>query len=162
MYKTKEFVVLLITTRFVTSYIVSGGENMSLCSCKNNCSVVAIIASIILGAIGAVLSTTAVITLTPAFLWVVLGVATVYLAILLILSTRFSNLSVKNCICPILSVLLTAILGAVLTSLILLGITFAATSIIGAIISGALIGFLSLIFAESVCLIKCLTRCGNE
>ena len=135
---------------------------MSFCSCKSNCSVVAVIASIILGAIGAVLTTTAVISLTSAFLWVVLGIATVYLALLLILSTRFSNVATKGCICPVLSVLLTAILGAVLTSLILLGITFATTSIIGTIISGALIGFLSLIFAESVCLIKCLTKCGNE
>ena len=135
---------------------------MSFCSCKSNCSVVAVIASIILGAIGAVLSTTAVITLTPAFLWVVLGVATVYLAIILLSSARISSLPIKSCICPVLSVLLTAILGAVLTSLILLGITFATTSIIGTIISGALIGFFSLIFAETVCLIKCLTKCGNE
>lgn len=135
---------------------------MSFCSCKSNCSVVAVIASIILGVIGAVLSTTAVITLTPAFLWVVLGIGTVYLALLLVLSSRFSNNTSKSCICPVISVLLTAILGAVLTSLILLGISFATTSIIGTIISGALIGFFSLIFAETVCLIKCLTKCGNE
>lgn len=135
---------------------------MSFCSCKSNCSAVAVIASIILGAIGAILSTTAVITLTPAFLWVVLGVAVVYLGLLLITSARFSNVSVKSCICPVISVLLTAILGAILSSLILLGVTFAATSIIGTIISGVLIGFFSLIFAETVCLIKCLTRCDNE
>ena len=135
---------------------------MSLCSCKTNCSAVSVIASIIIGAIGAVLTTTAVITLTPAFLWVALGIATVYLAILLITSPQISELSVRSCACSALSVLLVAILGAVLTSVILLGVTFAATSIIGTIISGALIGFLSLIFTETVCLIKCLTKCDNE
>ena len=129
---------------------------------KYSCGVLAVLGSIIVGVIAAILRYTAVITVTPAFLWVVLGVAVVYLAIILLSSARFSNLAAKSCICPVFSVLLTAILGAVLTSLILLGITFATTSIIGTIISGALIGFFSLIFAETVCLIKCLTKCGNE
>ncbi len=135
---------------------------MSVCSCKSNCSVVAIVASIIIGVIAAILRTTAAITLTPAFLWVALGVAVLYLAITLITSKSFSGVAQKSCFCPVLTVLLTAILGTILTSLILLGITFVATSIIGTIITGAQIAFLFLIFAETACLIKCLAKCDNE
>ncbi|MBQ3181658.1 MAG: hypothetical protein IJB50_02755 [Clostridia bacterium] len=134
---------------------------MSVCFCKSNCSVVAVIASVIIGIIAAVLRTTAVITLTPAFLWVVLGIAVLYLAIILVKSASFSGIAQKSCICPVLTVLLTAILGAIVTSVILLGITFVATSIIGAIITGALLAFASLIFFETACLIKCLARCDD-
>ena len=133
-----------------------------MCSCKSNCSVIAIIASVIIGIIAAVLRATAVITVTPAFLWVVLGVAVVYLGVTLVTSASFSGVNVKNCICPVLSVLLTGILGAILTSVILLGIAFSATSVIGAIITGALIAFFSLIFTETACLIKCLARCEES
>lgn len=132
---------------------------MSVCLCRSNCSVAAIVASIILGVIAAVLRTTAVITLTPAFLWVALGIAVLYLAINLIISKNYTGVAQKSCVCPVLTVLLTAILGTILTSAILLGITFVATSIIGAIITGAQIAFLFLIFAETACLIKCLARC---
>ena len=135
---------------------------MSICSCKSNCSVGAIIASVILGVIAAILRTTAVITVTPAFLWVVLGVAVVYLALLLMNSSTLSGTHSKSCVCPILTVLFTGILGAILTSVILLAITFVATSIIGAILTGALIAFFSLIFTETVCLIKCQTRCKDN
>ena len=53
------------------------------------------------------------------------------------------------------------ILGAILTSLVLLGITFAATSVIGAIIAGLLIAFLALIFLAVSCLILCKAGCGD-
>ena len=134
---------------------------MSICTCKTNCSIFAIVGSIIVGIIAAILRTTAVITVTPAFLWVVLGVAVVYLAVVLAVSANLSGTNIKGCVCPILSVLLTGILGAILTSVILLAITFVATSVIGAIITGALIAFFSLIFTETTCLIKCLARCSD-
>ncbi len=134
---------------------------MSFCLTKSNCSAVAVIASIIIGAISAILTITAAITITPAFLWVVFGVAVVYLALLLIASVDFSGSPSKGCVCRALSVLLTGILGTILTSVILLGITFAATSVIGAIISGALLAFFSLIFTQTACLIKCLSRCKD-
>ena len=128
-----------------------------MCNCKVNCSGLAIVSSIIIGVIAAILQITAAITVTPAFLWVVLGIAVVYLAVLLVSAS-------KNCgakCCGILSTLLTGILGAALVSVVLLGITFAATSFIGAIITGALLAFLSLTLTSSACLVKCITDCDN-
>ncbi|MBR5305596.1 MAG: hypothetical protein IKU47_01620 [Oscillospiraceae bacterium] len=128
------------------------------CNCRPNCTVIAVIASIIIGIITAFLSITAVITLTPAFLWVLLGIAVVYLAIALGASI-LSGRTARSCVCSGLSAFLTGILGTVLTSVILLGITFAAASVIGSIITGALLFFFSLIITSAVCLIRCLTNC---
>ncbi len=128
------------------------------CSCKPACGTVSVIASIIIGIITAILSFTAVITLTPAFLWIVLGVAVVYQAVLLAVSAGTRR---SGCICSILPFVQTGILGAILTSVILLGITFAATSVLGAIIAGAALAFLSLIFTATACLIKCLANCDD-
>ena len=126
-----------------------------MCNCR--CSLLSIAASIIIGVITAFLQITAVITVTPAFLWVVLGISVVYLAVLLASSSKTCG---ARC-CGILSTLLTGILGAALVSVVLLGITFAATSFVGAIITGALLAFLSLILTSTACLIKCLTNCDN-
>lgn len=116
-----------------------------------------VIASLIIGIIAAILRFTAVITLTPAFLWVTLGVAIVYLGIFLL--TSGGRVFASECVCSSLSAVLTGILGTVLTSVILLGITFVATSVLGAIISGALLFFFSLTITSAVCLIKCKYGC---
>jgi hypothetical protein len=42
---------------------------------------------------------------------------------------------------------------------VLLAIDFVATSIVGAIITGGLLAFLSLILTATACLIKCLANC---
>ena len=122
------------------------------CSCRPSCGTIAVIASIIIGVITAILRFTAVITLTPAFLWVVLGIAVAYQAVLVITTSASCK---SGCICSILPFLQTGILGAILTSVILLAITFAATSVLGAIIAGVTLAFLSLIFTATACLIKC-------
>lgn len=119
------------------------------------CIGASVIASIVIGIIAAVLRFTAVITLTPAFLWVALGIAIVYLGIALLSSGHGTN----RCVCRSLSAFLVGILGTALTALILLGITFAATSVIGAIISGALLFFLSLTVTTAACLVKCKYEC---
>lgn len=116
-----------------------------------------VVASIIIGIIAAVLRYTAVITLTPAFLWVTLGVALVYLGILLL--TTGGRINAGACVCRSLSAVFAGILGTALTSVILLGITFVATSVLGAIISGALLFFFSLTVTSAVCLIKCRYGC---
>ena len=130
------------------------------CGCKTQCTGLAIAASVIIGIITAFLQITAVITITPAFLWVTLGVAIVYLAVVLISSANTSENDTPSCKCPALNTLLTAIIGTVVTSIILLGITFAATSIIGAIIVGLLLLFFSLIITATACLIKCINGCN--
>ncbi len=131
------------------------------CGCKRSCTLLAVVASVIIGVITSLLTITGVITVTPAFLWVLFGIAVVYLAIVLITASINRNNN-GGCLCSILPALLTGILGTVLTSVILLAITFAATSIIGAIITGALLLFFSLIITSTACLTKCLSGCDDE
>ena len=130
------------------------------CRCKGNCTALVVIGSIIIGVVTAFLRITAAITVTPAFLWVLFGVAIGYLAVLLITSA-LTGPEVRGCICPIISALILGILGTVLTSVILLGITFVATSIVGAIITGLLLLFFALVVGETTCLVKCILSCDD-
>lgn len=126
------------------------------CSCRDNCALLAVGASLLLGVIAAFLQITGVIALTPAFLWVLLGIAVGFLAI------GFATSCVRcECQCKgsALSALLTGALGTALLSVILLGVTFAATSVVGAIFTGALIFFASLLLSSAACLIR--AKCGE-
>lgn len=135
---------------------------MNSCNrCRNNCTTVAVVASIVLGIIAAFLQITAVITLTPAFLWVVLGIAVVYL-----FGTLVSSILAKGqggigglCDCTTLFVLLLSIIGTVILAIVLLAVTFAATSVIGAILTGLLVLFFFQIIFTTACYILCLNRC---
>lgn len=127
------------------------------CSNRYDCVGVALVASIIVGIITAFLRITGVITVTPVFLFITLGIAVVYLAGLL-LSAALTH---KNGCCTSLAALLIGILGTVLLSVVLLAIPFAATSIVGAIITGLLLAFVTLIFTATACLIRCLANCNN-
>ena len=128
------------------------------CSCRENCIALSAVASIILGIIAAFLNFTAVIAVTPAFLWVLFGIAVVYLAVVLVTSTASDN-GIRTCICAILPALLAGILGTVLLAVILLAISFAPTSVLGAILVGALITFFSLLLTSTACLVKCTAGC---
>lgn len=135
---------------------------MNSCNrCRNNCTTVAVVVSIILGVITAFLRITAVITLTPAFLWVLLGIAVVYL-----FGTLVSSILVKGqggiggfCDCTTLFVLLLSIIGTVILSVVLLAVTFAATSVIGAILTGLLVLFFFQTLLTTACYVLCLNRC---
>lgn len=129
-------------------------------SCRPDCTVFALTASIIVGVITAFLRITAVITLTPAFLWVLLGIAVVYLAVLLITAALRHEGCCEN-LCGIVTALLAGILGTILLSIVLLAIEFVATSIIGAIIAGALLFFFSLTVTSTACLVRCLFNCNS-
>ena len=131
--------------------------NTTNCSCEMLCTVKAVLASIIIGFITTVLTFTATITITPAFLWVLLGIAVGYLGIELLTSS--ASYSERKYCCRNLTTFFVGILGTVLTSLVLLGISFAATSIAGAIITGFLLFFFSLLIISSVCLVKCRCNC---
>jgi len=133
------------------------------CCCRQyGCSITAVVASIIIGIITAFLRITAVITLTPAFLWVVFGVAVGYLAVVLIALSVAEGFGIRECICSTLPVLFTGILGSVLTAVILLAVEFAATSVVGAIIAGLTLLFFSLTLTATACLAKCIAGCDEE
>jgi len=132
--------------------------NILNCSCRENCIALSGVASIILGIIAAFLNFTAVIAVTPAFLWVLFGIAVVYLAVLLVTSA-VSGSGRNRCFCTVLPTLLAAILGTVLLAVILLAISFAPASVLGAILVGALITFFSLLLTSTACLVKCVAGC---
>lgn len=136
---------------------------MALFSCGNrlNCTAAAIIASVIVGVVAAFLRITAVITVTPVFLWVVFGIAVVYLAVLLGTQALAQRSYHCDTLCAILSVLLISILGTILFAVILLAIEFVATSVIGAILTGLLVLFFSLTIATTACFVKCSADCND-
>lgn len=136
---------------------------MSIVNCgkRRDCTGIALIASLIIGILAAFLQITAVITLTPIFSIVALGIAIVYLAVTLIATSLSQGIADCNGCCAPLSAVLLGILGTILFAVILLAITFAATSVIGAIVVGALFFSFSLMITSTACLAKCFASCGN-
>ena len=133
-----------------------GGENMNNnCNCRSDCLTFGIAAAIVVGIVTAILRFTAIITVTPVFLWVTLGIAVVYLALLLVttLATRDeTDLPCRKC--WTLTSLLIGLLGTILLSVVLLAIPFAATSALGAVLTGLLLAFFTLFIVSSACLVK--------
>lgn len=130
------------------------------CGCKCNCTVGALIVSGILGVVAAFLQITGMITVAPVFLWVVLGVAAVYLGILL-LTRGLRSEGRTACACAALSLVLTGILGSLLFGAVLLAVGITATSIVSALLVGILLFFFSLIFTNAACLIRCVADCDG-
>lgn len=133
---------------------------MNNCGCSLSCTLLAVLASVVVGVVSAFLTITGTVAVTPAFLWVLFGIAVAYLA------ASFITLAARRtgggrCICRALPVFLTGILGTILTSIVLLAITFAATSIVGAIIVGLLLFFFSLTITTTACLVKCAAGCDG-
>lgn len=131
------------------------------CSCKKDCTLLAVIAAIILGIVGAFLQISATISVTAAFLWVALGIGVVYLAVLLVATVFMRKQPCNGCLCNALDTVLTGILGTILFSVVLLGTSIVATSIVSAILVGLLLASATLIFAGTACLVKCLSDCDN-
>lgn len=129
-------------------------------SCSPGCTVFAVSASLIFGVITAFLRITAAITITPAFLWALLGVAVVYLAVLLVSASLFRNVCCGS-LCTIITALLSGLLGTILLSVVFLGIEFAATSVLGAVLAGALLFFFFLAVTSTACLVRCLFNCND-
>ncbi len=135
--------------------------NNSTCGCRWSCALLSVFASVVIGIITTLLTITGTVAVVPAFLWVLFGIAVIYLAVILaVLFVRRTGCN--ECICRVLPTLLTGILGTVLASVVLLAVTFAATSIIGAIFTGLLLLFFSLIITSVACLVRCAANCGND
>ncbi|MBE6798424.1 MAG: hypothetical protein E7525_01385 [Ruminococcaceae bacterium] len=135
------------------------------CNCNCNrrvdCSILALAASIIIGIVAGILRFTAVITLTVPFLWVTFGIALGFLVLLFLKALIGGRTCNNECVCAALPLLLLGILVTLLTSVILLGITFVATSVIGAIVTGVLLAAFSLIFTSTACFVRCTANCPS-
>ena len=128
------------------------------CGCKCSCTVAALVISAILGVVGAFFQITGVITVSVVFLWVVLGIAAVYLGILL-LSRNMHAETRPGCVCAALTGILAGILGSLLFSAVLIAVGITATSTVTAILFGIVLFFFSLIFTSASCLVLCAADC---
>lgn len=129
------------------------------CNCRTDCTLIAAVVSLIVGVVAAFLQITAVITLTPVFLWVALGVAVVYLAVLLLSTAVTRRAEARPCLCGKLETVLAGILGTILFAVILLAVGIVATSVVSAILVGLLAAFVTLTFAGTACLVRCIADC---
>ncbi len=127
------------------------------CNCNCRCSAVAVVASAILGVIAAFLLITGVITVTPVFLWVALGVAIVYLGVQVVAAALAQKTECSRCRCAALDALLAGILGTILFAAVLLAVGITATSVVSAILVGLLVFFFTLTVASTACYVRSLT-----
>jgi hypothetical protein len=127
------------------------------CKCKNGCTLVAFVASLLIGVIAAFLRFSALITVTPAFLWAIFGIGVGFL--LIGAMTPCYNRCADEGIDSPLSTLVYSALGTVLFSVILLAGSFVATSIAGAIFTGLAVFSFSFLLGSAACLIG--TKCDG-
>lgn len=125
---------------------------------RQDCTLIAFIASLIIGIVTAFLRITAVIIPTDVFFWVIFGISVGFLAITLIAVTSSQNSFNCECKEKALGTQLISILATVLLSLILLAVDFVATSVLGAILTGLALFFFSLTLGSTACLIKCFAN----
>ena len=129
------------------------------CNCKCTCAIGAVIASALVGIIAAFLQITGTITVTPAFLWVALGIAVVYLGVAAVTAALDRRTDACLCKCSAINVVLTGILATALLATVLLAVGVVATSLISALLVGLLLTALSLILTGTACYVKVLTGC---
>lgn len=134
---------------------------MSMCSCryKCNCVIAALIVSLIIGIVTAFLQITAVITVTPVFLWVLFGIAVGLLAVLLLSSSMQNRAAGCMDQCSILDVVLLGILSTILFAMVLLAVGIVATSVVSAILVGLLLFSFSLALTALACYLRCILSC---
>lgn len=132
---------------------------MLTCNCRRNCTLAAVVASLIVGIIAAFLQITAVITVAPVFLWVAFGVAVSFLGILVLTAGSSCGIRQCGCHCVTLRTLLAGILGTILLAAVLLAVGIVATGVINAILVGILVFFLALTLTAAACYVRCLSAC---
>ena len=131
------------------------------CCCRRDCTLLSLIAAVILGVLGAFLQITGVIAVSTVFLWVALGIGVVYLAILPIILSRIPRNEGRFCLCRTVEAILAGLLGTIFLAALLLEIGITATSVLSAIFVGLLVAALTLIFTGTACLVRCLAYCDN-
>ena len=130
------------------------------CTCRCGCVVAGVLASALVGILTAFLQITGVITVTNAFLWVALGIAVVYLGVLVLAASGCCREG-STCRCAALNALLAGILGTTLFALVLLSLGVVAASAVSAILVGLLLFFLSLTLTGSACYVRAMAGCES-
>lgn len=135
---------------------------MNLCDCKNNrdCTLAAVVASVIIGVVAAFLNFSATITIPLFVYWIFFGVALIFLALSLLVAPFTGRGESRGCLCTALSTFLFGIFGTVLLSLVLVLVDIAATGLLASVLIGLLFASLALTVTSVACLIKCLFNCN--
>lgn len=128
------------------------------CKCKVDCLGLAVLSSVVIGIIAGFLTSTGLLTL-PTMLLAALGVTALISLGLLLVLTASGSARVLRCICDAINLLLTGILGTILTTAIFLFIDIAVMSVVGSIISGFMFLFFSLLVTVTACIIRCIAHC---
>ncbi len=128
------------------------------CNCRVECGFLALAAAVIAGVVAAIAQFTAIITLTTAFYIVAFGIAILFLGVLLALLPNLYKTACQGCNSN-LRLTTAGILGTIVTSIVLIAVGFAATSVLGAIFVGLLAAFFTLIVTSVVCTVNCASRC---
>ena len=131
------------------------------CEIKYECTGLAFVASLIIGIVAAFLQITAVIAIPSTLLTSIVGVATFYLILVLLIAALAQRGNVCTHCCTPLSATLLGIIGTFFVAVILLLVDIAATSIASAILVGLLFFFIALAIFSIACLAKCFLNCRN-
>ena len=134
---------------------------MNICCCKTkcDCTIIAVIASVITGIITAFLNFSASIAVPQFVLWILFGVALGFLAISLIIAPFICRKEGGECLCTSLTALLTGVFGTVLAALVLVLVDLAASGLLASLVTGLLFGFFALTITSAGCIVKNLFGC---
>lgn len=124
------------------------------CSGRPSCTGAAVIAAAIVGVLTAFLQISGVVAIGAALIGVFFAIAVAYLAVLTV-AAALARRAGAGC-CRSLNAVLAGILGTIGFALVLLVVDIAAASVIGAILTGALLFFFTLLLAATACYARCL------
>ena len=130
------------------------------CSCRCNCTLIGLAASVLLGVIAAFLAIAGTITVAASFGWVTLGIAVVYLAVALVAVPMAHHSCGSDCKCAALRALIAGVLSMALASLVVLAVGLVATSVVSALLIGWLVASLALTLVSTACLVSDLAGCN--
>ena len=122
---------------------------------RNNCVGIAVIVSIIVGAIAAITAFGLGLILGPVFSWIALAIAVVALLITLAIAV-FADCDSRRCLSRVFPTIITGIIGAIVAAIILLLLPEGVAVLVTAVFTGLLFAFLSLILTVTVCFIRCV------
>ena len=135
---------------------------MNVCGCKTkcDCTLIAVIASVITGIITAFLNFSATIAVPQFVLWIFFGVALVFLALSLVAAPFSRRRDTDICLCTSLTAFFAGIFGTVLLSLVLILVDTATAGILGSILTGLLVAAFALTITSTACIVKNLFDCN--
>ena len=124
--------------------------------CKRDCTLYALLISLLAGIVTGFLHFIGIITLAVPFLWAALGFGSTYLGILPLTLALLRRPVCRCCLCSALNAVLTGLLGTVLLATALLFFGLAAADVICALLVGLLAAALALALGGTACLVRCL------